>query len=248
MLAGVAIAGGAAVASGEIIQAGNIDLRVDAQVKPKKLPKRKRAPVRLKASSLIATRDGTEPPGLKHAVVDFDVQGDVYTKGLGRCRVGQIENVGSAQARKRCRRAQIGGGSFRVGIDPDDGEPFDVTGPLLIFNGKPKGGRPVVLAHASLPAAPGIDDVTFVADAVIGNAPGPIFGRRVKFRVPEIAGGDGLLNGVKVRINRRWKHRGKRRSFAIARCSAGNFVFRGDLLFSDGTHANGSLIRGCRRR
>jgi hypothetical protein len=248
VIAGVALLAGAGVASGEIIQAGNIDLRVDARVKPRKLPKRKRAPVKLRMSSRIATRDGTPAPGLRRAVVDFDVQGDVYTKGLARCRVGQIEDVGSALARKRCRRAQVGRGTFRVGLDLPDSDPFEVTGPLLVFNGKPRGRRPVALAHGSLPAPAAGVDTTFVATGVIGKAPGSVYGRRVRLRVPEIAGGAGLLTGVKLRINRRWRHRGKRRSYVVARCAAGNFVFRGDLVFSDGTHANGSLIRGCRRR
>jgi len=245
-LAAVCVLAVAGIASAEIIQAGNVDLRVNAKVQPKKLPKKKRAPVKLKASAAIATQDGSPAPGLKSAVVDFDVQGAVYTKGLGRCRQARIDGAGPALARRRCRDALVGRGSFRVELDgAENTAAGSVTGPLSVFNGRPVRRRPSLLVHASLPTTPA---ETFVVRGVIAKAPGSLYGRRVRLRVPEIAGGAGRLTAVKVRAKRRWRHRGKRRSYLLARCQAGNFVFRGDLRFSDGTHANGSLIRWCRRR
>ncbi len=228
-------------ASGEIIQAGNIDLRVDARVKPHRLPVKHKVPIELRASARIANRDGTPAPGLKRALIDFDIQGGIYTKGLASCKAPKIVHASTALAKKRCRRALVGTGSFTARSD----EIAHVRGPLLIFYSR-SGKRPGVLIHGYIPSPTGGEVV--LARGVFKRAPGPVFGKRLVLKVPSFAGGTGRLTGISTRIGPRWHYRGKKRSFAVARCFAGNFVVQGDLKFTDGTHAQGSLIRGCRRK
>ena len=68
----------------------------------------------------------------------------------------QLENTLTAEAKRKCKeKALVGKGSAReLAIDFPDQDPFDAPGPLLAFNGKPKGGKQVLLLHvfAHVPA------------------------------------------------------------------------------------------------
>ena len=164
--AGIAalVAGG--VASAEIVRLGNIELTVDGSFKPTKLPKHKLAPITLKVSSDIKTLDGTQPPVLNSLLLEFDKNGTLNTKGLPTCKSSQLENTLTAEAKRKCKDALVGKGSAKARIDFPDQDPFDAPGPLLAFNGKPKGGKPVLLLHvfAHVPAP-----TTFVVPATISN-------------------------------------------------------------------------------
>ena len=240
--AGIAalVAGG--VASAEIVRLGNIELTVDGSFKPTKLPKHKLAPITLKVSSDIKTLDGTQPPVLNSLLLEFDKNGTLNTKGLPTCKSSQLENTLTAEAKRKCKDALIGKGSAKARIDFPDQDPFDAPGPLLAFNGKPKGGKPVILFHvfAHVPAP-----TTFVVPATVANDHGA-FGKKVLVNVPPIAGGNGALTHFDVSIHRTWKYKGKKRSYVVAKCAGGHFVAQGTYKFNDGSTVTGSVVRDCK--
>lgn len=244
MIAGVAaVSLGGGVASAELERLGGLELRVNAGFKPKKLPRKRFAPISLSTGFHMSAIDGSVPPGLTSAVLDFDRHGKVRPRGLPSCSTAQLEGTTTEDARAVCNGARVGEGSARFLVDPPDAPPFGAPGPVLAFNGERQGRNPTVVFHvrANLP-----EPTTVVIPAPISKAPGPIFGRRVRFEVPRVAGGTGLLTDFEVTIQRRFRHRGKRRSYVVARCKAGDLLVRGDLRFSDGGRAFGSLGRDCR--
>lgn len=232
-----------ALAHSEIVKLGNLIVEIDGGVKPTKLHKRKLTPIGLRAEGHIRTDDSTVPPIVKRIVIDFDRRGTLDVRGLARCNPQRIRNANAKQARKRCRRAIVGEGLAKAIIDLPDQEPFKAEGPLLAFNGPKRGKNPSIVfhafAHVPLPTP-------FVTLAPITNAPGKQWGKRVNIRVPTIAGGNGVLTDVRIKVKRRWRHRGKRRSYLLAKCPTGKLRAKGFGEFIDGRRLEATIVRRCR--
>ena len=243
-LAGVAALVAGSAASAEIVRLGNIELEVDGSFKPTKLPKKKLAPITLKVSSDIRTLDGTQPPILNELLLEFDKNGTLDTKGLPTCKASQLENTLTDEAKKTCKKALVGKGSAKARIDFPDQDPFDAPGPMLAFNGKPKGGKPQLLLHvfAHVPAP-----TTFVVPATISNASGA-FGKKVLAKIPPIAGGNGALTHFDISIHKTWNYKGKKHSYVVAKCASGHFVAQGTYKFNDGSTVTGSVVRDCKKK
>jgi hypothetical protein len=233
------VAGG--TAAGEIVRLGNIELEVDGGVKPTKLPKTKMAPITLNVSGDIRTLDGSQPPILNQMLLEFDKNGTVYTKGLDTCRTAALENTLTEDARRKCKSALVGKGNVEARIAFPDQEPFIAPGPLLAFNGEPQGKNPTIIFHvfANVPAP-----TTFVVEAVISKASAP-YGKKIVARIPPIAGGNGALTHFDISVHRTWKHKGKKRSYVVAKCTDGDFIAEGTFDFNDGSTVNGSVVRAC---
>lgn len=232
-------------ARGELIDLGDQRINVGGTFKPKRLPAKRMAPIALRLHYRTSMADGSTPPGLTRMRLDFDRDGRMYQKGLPRCREGRLINSTSAQALARCRRALVGRGNVRAIVDLPDQDPFGARGRLLAFNGGRRGGARLILlhTHVKLPAPTAI-----VAVARVTRAPKRAYRHRLTVRIPEIAGGNGHLVAFKLKVQRRWKHRGKRRSFLYARCSQGSLQVHGDLRWSNGNLINGRIVRTCRQR
>lgn len=239
-------AGGTAVAlaePGEII-VGNLVLRADGGFKPEVLPRRKRVPIRFQGYAAIRTKDGSQPPALRHARIDFDRDGKLNPGGLPKCPPGRLEARTSQQARRLCRGAIVGTGRVTAAIELF-GARFRVRSPLTLFNGTRAGGNPTVVAHAqtSVPVFQ-----AYVVVAPIERRGGRTFGYRTSFDVPPIAGGAGSLTRVDARIGRRFRAAGKRRSYVTARCSNGILQTQGLFRFADGNVVSGSVFESCTPR
>jgi len=211
--------------------------------KPKRLPAKRMAPIALTVNYSIRMRDGSFPPTLERMVLDFDRDGRMDVRGLPRCRAERIAGVGSPGALRACRRALVGRGEARVLVDGPD-EDLQAKARLLAFNAGRVGGARTVLLHARL-AAP--EPVTVIAPVRITKAPGRPYRDRAEISFPELGEGVSLV-GFKATFKRRWRHRGKRRSFVSARCSWGALQVRGALHWPEGDFARGLIIRTCRRR
>jgi hypothetical protein len=239
----VLLAGSVGVAAGEVITVGNLRLTIDGGFKPKQLPRKELAPISINFEADLETIDGSHPPASDRVLADFDKNGTVYTRGLPTCSTRELENTLTQDALRKCKDALVGRGHARAIIDFPDQAPFDAAAPLLAFNGKPKGRNPVIIFHAfaHVPAP-----TTFVVPAVISDAPGKRFGKRVKTRIPPIAGGAGSLIHVDLVVERSWKHRGKERDYLLARCATGRFIAKGYVTFVDGTRIDGTIVRPCK--
>jgi len=249
-LAAAILAGAATVAMSEVIRVGDLVVTVNGGFKPKKLHKRKWTPIELSANvNLRADRDNPfeDLPIVDRLVIDFDRNGTLDTRGLPRCQVHKLINTTTPKARKKCRKAMVAKGRTEAWLQFEDQAPIKAWGKLSAFNGKHNGKRVIifhVFAHEPLRTA-------FVVPAPITNAPGKRWGKRVRIDIPPIAGGNGTLTDAKIRVKRRWRHRGKRRSYLLARCPTGRLSAKGlgwlrDRETGETTEVMGSVTRRCR--
>src|SRR6185312_15223415 len=178
----------------------------------------------------IAAKGGGKPVVLESAVVDFDRDGRLSVGGLPVCPVERVAQASTAQARQVCAGAIVGTGDIGASIDLPDGS-VSGNAPLTLFNGPRQGGNPTVIlhAHTNFPATE-----TFAIVVPIERRPGP-FRYRATLVLPPIAGGDGAITHVGVRVGRRFSVGGQPRSYIAARCSDGILRTHGRFSFADGT-------------
>lgn len=232
----------AALAGAEAVKLGNLEISIDGQISPTKLPKAKPAPISLKVSGSVATLDGSHPPALKTLALQFDKHGHIETQGLPTCTTGKLQSTLTAQAKKVCGPALIGTGRAGAQIQFPEQPPFDASGPLLIFNGKPKGKNPVLIfhVHANVPAP-----TTFVTSGEISPSHGK-YGTSTLIAIPTIVGGQGSLTSFKAQIPKRtWTYKHKKVSLLTASCPTGTLLAHGEFKFADGTEISGDVARSC---
>jgi len=234
-----------AVASGERVQLGNLMINVDAGFRPASLPKRTFAPIGISGHADIGTVDGSLPSALSHVVVDWDRNGRLTTRGLPRCDPAQIHNATSPVARRVCGKALIGSGSITAEIARPGEVPSRASSVVLIFNGVPDQGKPVILLHAFayLPAP-----TAFVIPVEITRLHGGRYGYRSTLDIPSIADGDGALTHFAFQVRRRYRFRGRRLSVISARCPDQHLQVAGTISFANGDLASGSIVQACHGR
>ncbi|MEX2448505.1 MAG: hypothetical protein WD404_07155 [Solirubrobacterales bacterium] len=213
-----------ASAAGTTLRAGNLVLRFGGNVVPKKLPKKRFAPVALNSFGKIRTADGSHPSAFREAIVDIDRNGRVNARGVPACRGGQLQARTTAAAKRVCRRAIVGSGSARVQISFPEQRPIRVNSPLLIFNGGGRGGKTTMYIHSFItvpvPAA-------IVTTLTIKKIRKGRFGNRVVARVPVIAGGSGSALSFNFTIRKKFfRFKGRAHPYLEARCPDGRFQTR----------------------
>ena len=174
------------------------------------------------------------PPALQQAVVDFDRDGRMSTAGLPSCSPDQVANASPEVARQTCAAAIVGTGHIEA-IVALAGRPPETAGSLLtLFNGPPQDGHATVVAHAQI-TNPVVR--TFAILIPVERRRGR-FRYRATFDVPPIVPpglGSGALTHVDVKVGRRYRAAGKRRSYISARCSDNVLETHGRFTFGDGT-------------
>jgi hypothetical protein len=231
-------------ASGTTITAGNLVISIDGSVSPKALPKNKLAPITLNVQGSIKTNDGTHVPALQKLALLFDKHGTIFTKGLPTCRIGQITNTLTSQAKKTCGDALVGVGKVTAEVQFPDANPVPASGTLLIFNGQPKGGDPVLIQHAYVnnPVA-----ATVITTARITNVHGK-YGKATTITIPPVAGGYGSLASFTAKVGKSWTYKGKKQSLLLAECANGHFFAHGDFTFVNGTSLHGDVVKSCTQK
>jgi hypothetical protein len=229
-------------AQGAQVRVGTLVLRADGGFEPHALPRHGYAPIEFQGHAEIATTNGSPPPALQRIELEFDHDGRVSAAGLPVCRPSRIEGATPQQARSRCRRAIVGRGHLGAAIALPGLPRVDVRAPLTLFNGPRRGGDPTVLVHTRT-TFPAVE--AFVVPVRLERRRGR-YGYRTDFEVPRLAGGYGALTHVDVRIGRRFRSHGRRRSYVSARCSDYILQTRGLFSFADGTIVSGSVFRFCR--
>ena len=228
-------------AAGDTVKTANLVIKIDGAITPKALPKATMAPIKLDLSGSLETTDGTHPPALKTLKLDFDKNGALNTKGLATCTVGKLQSTLTAQAKQSCGAALIGSGRVSAEIAFPEQPPFPASGPLLIFNGAPKGGKQVLIFHvyAHVPAP-----TTFVTTAVVSKTGGK-YGTSALVQIPTIVSGPGSLTAFKATIQKTFTYKGRKQSALLARCPSGTLYAHGEFTFVDGTRASGDVARPC---
>ena len=228
-------------ASGAVVRAGNLIVEIEGQISPTKLSKKTPTPITLTVSGSIKSADGSHVPALKTLSLQFDRHGQIYTKGLATCNPAKLESTLTAQAKAACGPALVGTGSVSAQIAFPEQAPFPASGPLLIFNGAPKGGKPTLIfhVHADVPAP-----TTFVTEGVISKASGK-YGTSTEIAIPTIVGGQGSLTAFKAKIHKTWTYKGQKKSLLLATCPTGSLFAHGEFKFADGTKISGDVAKAC---
>lgn len=231
----------AAGSNAAIVKFGNLVLTADGGFSPHVLPRHRHAPIEIDGHADIRSRNGGPPPRLEQAVLDFDRDGLLSTRGLGVCPPARIERSSVAAARRKCKSALVGTGTVAATVLVE-GRWLRVRAPLSLFNGpKPAGALASVVAHAQPISLPGeIYVVTIPIEKTRGD-----YGYRATIEVPEIFNGTGVLTHVDAKIARRYRAGGRERSYVSARCSDGSLAVHGRFSFDDGTVIDGAVEKFC---
>ncbi len=235
--------------SAATIKAEGLVLHADGGFQPQVLPRRTFAPISFQGYFDIAAQNGGEPAALQEAVLEFDRNGRLDTKGLASCSPAQIATATTEQARSICASAIVGTGHLDAAIPlpeiiPGLGVLITASSPLTIFNGPLLNGNPTVIlhAHATLPTTQ-----TFAVVVPIERISGA-FSYRATIDVPPIDGGLGALTHVDAKIGRRFSVGGKQRSYVSARCSNGVLQTHGSFTFAPDTTLSGTVFKPCTPR
>lgn len=232
----------AASAAAIVLRAGNLVVTTDGGFTPTTLPKKGYAPIKLHGFGNIATEDGSPPPVLDTVTIWFDKHGEVETRGLPTCTPGKLAATTVSQARKLCPGAIVGKGVGKAVVIFPEQPPIPASSPITLFNAKPKGRNPVVLAHAHLTVpAP----TTFVVPIEIQRVNSGRYGFKTVAKIPKIAGGSGIPLYARLKVGREWNYKGKRLSFANAGCPDGRLQAKGQFKFKDGTFLQGTVFKRC---
>jgi hypothetical protein len=237
-IAAAALAAGSA--GGAVVKVDNIVLRADGGFKPQSLPRHRFAPIDFNGRLDLSAKGGGKPSPLRQALIDFDRDGRLSVAGLPSCSPESIGEATTAEARRICSGAIVGRGHVEARVSLEGGE-VRVRSALTIFNGPRLAGKPTAVLHArtTVPATQ-----TYAIVAPIEQRRGD-FRYRVRLDIPPIAAGYGAISHVDVKVGRRYRAGGKRRSYVSARCSDNILRTHGRFSFEDGTIVDGSVEKFC---
>lgn len=238
----------AGMARADILQTGNVRVNFHAGFSPISLPRERPAPITVELAGKISTTDGSHPPALRRLRVELNSAGKIDDRGLPICPTPMLQATSSTAALERCASALVGKGTFQAQLPVSNR--LLVDGKALVFNGT-VGGRPGMLIHIyiSNPIR-----LTLVIPIKISHKEGK-FGTVLTTNVPKLAGGEGSITELSLRIGRRFSIDGRQHSFLSAACAAppgypgALFSFaRGNFTFDNGRSMHTTLVRDCRVR
>jgi hypothetical protein len=146
------------------------------------------------------------------------------------------------QAERICGKALVGTGKIGLTVGlPEQGD-FNPIAPFQIFNGHPKGGRPVVIFYlsADLPAP-----ATYVVTGAVANTTSGPYGTTVSFNIPPLVQGHGTVTSIEYSIDKTWIYRGNERSYLLASCPRRDLRADAELTFDEGTDLSSTLEVPC---
>lgn len=242
----VALASAAAAIAGPVVNGpdGNTQ-SIDSLIGPKKLSKKKLTPATLQVTTL--TTSTTDPNGVPvpaiHAVIDFDKNAVLFTKGLPTCNPASVINQSTEAAERACGKAKIGSGHALAYLRSS--KVYEVPQVVTAFNGTPKGGKPTVILH-TYGTTPLQTSLVLVGTVSKFNKEG--YGPRLDLEIPLIAGGTGALKEFEVKINKKWRYKGEQRSFISAKCpNSKKLKARGTFTFKDGESLTAYSKQTCKQ-
>jgi hypothetical protein len=167
--------------------------------------------------------------------VFIDDEVAIFNRGLATCSVSQINGRSTSAAKAACARAQVGAGSASANVG-------GVNVPVLVtaFNGANK----TLLLHS----APSIGSPVVILGK-LKSASGD-FGIRLDATVPPLAGGVGVLTGLRTKLQKKYTFGGKQRSYVSAKCGDGNrkLNYKGVFNFANGSSLTATDTQTCKVR
>jgi len=241
-VAGVA----AAVQSPTLVGPNGNTQSLGVNITPKKRSATKPTPATLEVTT--ATDNATTPNGVPipavRAVIDFPKGTTIYNKGYPTCNSAVLQNTSTEAALEACKRAKVGKGEGTLDLVVGE-KVFPVTAGMTVFNGIPQGGKPVILLHLYSQSPV---QTTVVLIGVVKNYNKQGFGPRLDVAIPLIAGGQGAVTGVKIKVFKTYSFKGKKRSFINATCPTTTWKSRGQFVFNDGVSLTPSVKGKCTKK
>jgi hypothetical protein len=237
----VACAGIATAYKPTIIKEGNLELILNGGFAPKKLPKKKLAPIHLTVEGAINTLDGSHPPPLTEVVFEADKNGAVNAKGLAKCTAGKLAARTTKAAHDACPKAIVGEGKTDVEIAFPEQKPFIIHSKLLAFNGGVSGGKTTIYIHAFLSNPVSAAVVTTVKIQKVHNGR---YGTKSIATIPPIAG-EGAVRKFQLTFFRTFTYKGKKQSYFLAKCPDGKLKAKAESIFREGPPMVGTFVRPC---
>lgn len=239
----------AALASAELTQKGDLRIAVGAALSPRRLPRTGTAPLAVSLWGSFETTDGSLAPALRSMRIELNRHAHLQSAGLALCRTAQIQPASSAAALAACRSSLVGRGSFSLEAALGGQQPYPMRGRLLVFNGTYR-GRPALLGqiYTAHPFAS-----SFVVAFRIARRKHGRWGTVLSASLPRAFTSWAHVTGLRLRLGRSYRYRGKRRSLISAGCPApAGFptalfpAARTSFRFAGGKRLGETLTRGCR--
>lgn len=181
------------------------------------------------------TTTGTKTSGtyaltpVSKAQIFYDKDIAFDTKGLKTCDSATIQGTTTAAALAACGPAKVGKGQAVVQIAGDPAPANTVSAVITAFNGKPKGGKPVILLHTRVDAIAS----TTVLVGTLNKIKAGKFGWRLDVVVPPLPAAtattifDVTVKHSPVKVGKR-KH-----TYVTAKCSHKNrkWAFKGKFTY-----------------
>jgi hypothetical protein len=232
-------------------QLGHVIVSLDARFSPRALPRHRPAPVSISFSGVLQTDDGSPLPRL-HGIEIALASGSsrLNNVGLPVCPHRLLVSATESQGRQRCPNAIVGQGSLGAQVEIPGQEPFPVVASVLAFNGGERGVRAVIwlLAYSSDPPA------SFVVPVYVRHRRGPL-GTSLTGVLPASLGPWPHVSGFHIAFSRRFKYRGRVRSYLSASCpvpprfTGGLLPFaRATYFFTAGLDITTTVARACHVR
>jgi hypothetical protein len=240
----------AGLASAELVERGNLFVKFKGGIDPTALPRQVNAPIAVRVDGTVRSLSKDEPPALRFISIAINRGGEIDTKGLPRCKRGEIETTSAAQALEICRSSLVGRGRFSAAVSFPEQVAFPLRGGILAFNAVVDGER-AILAHVyGTDPFPNTRIIVFRIRKSAGT-----FGTVLSATLPSSLIGHGYLKRIILDLRREFVYRGRTRSYLSAACAApagvdiGVFPFvRVGMAFDDGRKLSSTLIRTCRVR
>lgn len=220
---------------------------IGAVVSPKRLYQKQFTPAALEVTTRLTTSTAANgvPVPTTDVRIDFDKNAKIFTKGIPTCNAARLQNTSTEIAKRECRSSIIGKGTGAA-LLPVGSQVFNAKQTVTAFNGRPSGKKPVVLLHAYT-TTPVQNTLVLVGTVSNFNKQG--FGPRLNVVVPLIANGAGALIRFNVKIDKKYKWKGKQRSFISAKCPKNKRLkVRSVFKFLDGQTTDPTYRQSCKQR
>jgi hypothetical protein len=224
---------------------GAVTETMQGSVSPKKLPKKKAKPVKLRIAS--SARDASDPSARPSpsTVVNYDLDKDIkiFTTGLKTCNPNSISSSSTAQANQKCGKARIsvpgtvpwGGAGNPLNSAVVRTPVGDIPAVVTAFAGQ----NQTIVVHT-------VNSVTGTTVLVAKVKKGPAgYGKTISAPTPPLAGGTATLIDFTTTIKKRFFYRGKKRSVVSSSCRDKKIKFQVRSSRQDGTTASDTAVQTC---
>jgi hypothetical protein len=247
--AGLVLAGAmATLARAELTSKGNLFVTFNGGIEPAALPRHELAPITVWIDGKVRTLKGDDPPSLRSITIALNRNGHLETRGLPRCKKGELIAASRQQALEACRDALVGSGTYRARSTFPEQTRSPTHGRILAFNGS-EHGHETILAHVyGEDPAPNANVIVFTIRHTKGRFSTVLHGVS-----PPGLTRWGFLKRISLRLHRNYTFHGQHRTYLSAPCQAPGdlkqaffpFVFA-EMDFEDGRELSATLTRSCR--